>query len=74
MVSAHMLNKTSLSKPLFKEISQSCSTIVILQILEKKSFKHLFGVPANLFLKQFVIYYHCFFENFEPLITQAGEL
>ena len=44
MVSAHMINKTSLSKPLFQEILPFWSTKVILQILVKKPSKHLFRV------------------------------
>ena len=47
MVSVHILNQTSLSKPLFKEILQNYSTIVILQILVKKSFKYLLKVRSS---------------------------
>ena len=45
MVSANMLNKTSLSKPL-KEILQFCCKTVVLQILVKKSFKDFFKVRS----------------------------
>ena len=42
-----MLSKTSLSKPLFKEILQFCNTVVILQIIVKKPSKHLFKVKSS---------------------------
>ena len=32
------------------------------------------GFPTNLLLQQFLVYYHCFFENFQTLITQTREL
>ena len=47
MVSAHMITKISLSKSLFKEILQFCSTLVILQILAKKPFQHMFNVRSS---------------------------
>ena len=58
MVSTHMLNKTSLSKPP--------------KILEKKPFKHLFKVNHR--FDKFVVYYHCLFANFQSLITTIGTL
>ena len=65
-----MLSKTSLSKPLFKEILQVCNTVIILQIIVKKLSKHLSNlrVPTNMLLKQFIVCCHCFFEDFEPQI------
>ena len=39
-----MLNKTSLSKPLFQEILHFCGPTVILQMLLKKPSKRLFKV------------------------------
>ena len=76
MVSTHMLNKILLSKPLFQEILQFCSAIVILQILAKKPSMNLskLAVSTSLSLKQFAVYYHCLFTNFEPLITTIEEL
>ena len=59
MVSAYILNKTSLTKSLFTEILQFFST------------KLKLGVLTNFLLKQFVIYY-CFFENFKPLPKQGN--
>ena len=46
-----MLDKTSLSKPLFKEILQFCSSIVTFLITVKNRFKHLLKVRS---LKKFV--------------------
>ena len=66
MVSAHMLNKTSLSKLMFKVVFQFCSTIVILQTLVKKPFKQLYKIVKSrvstiFLLKQLVVDYYCFF-------------
>ena len=48
----------------------TCSTI----LNTCKSFNELYiGASTNL-LKQTVVYYYCFFVNFEPLIAQRGEL
>ena len=58
MLSAHMRNKTSLSKPLFQEILQFCNAIVILQIIVKKPFKHLLKVSR--FYKFVVFKNKCF--------------
>ena len=33
---------------------------------------NLTNLTTNLSLKQFLVFYHGFFENFEPLITQTG--
>ena len=44
VVSAHIPDKGLLLKPLFKEIFQFCSPIVLLKILVKKPCKHLFKV------------------------------
>ena len=75
MVSTHMLNKILLSEPLFQEILQFCSAIVILQILAKKPINlSKLAVSTSLSLKQFAVYYHCLFTNFEPLITTIEEL
>ena len=48
----------------------------MLQILVKKLSNTCtkLGVPSNLLLKQFAVYYHWFFENFESLIILTGEL
>ena len=60
MFSEHMLNKTSLSKPLLR----NCSVLYTCSKL---------AVSTNLLLKQLVVYHHCLFANFELLITQTRE-
>ena len=76
MLSLHMLNKTSLSKSVLRQFF----SFVAQQKYWKFLWKNLsntcskLGGPTNLLLKQFVVYYHCFFENFESRITQIGEL
>ena len=47
MVSTQIINKTLLSKPLFKEILQLCTALVILQTVVKNPFKYLFSVRSS---------------------------
>ena len=72
MVSERMLAKLR-HQNLFKEILQLCSTIAKLKTLVKNPSKQLFKVITSdkFVAKTIFVYYHCFFENFETLITQT---